>query len=151
MKYLLDQNVVKELTSRNPNKQVDAWFDSVDDSEIFLSVMTLMESEKGIEMERQKKTGDTSVLEKRVEGIKQGEKALDDLREDFKGRIHDFDDKCAIEMGRLVAQKNKHNFDLAYAATAKRHTLVFVTRNIKDLKGRGIALLDPFVAKPTVI
>lgn len=151
MTYLLDQNVVKELTSQSPNKHVDAWFDSVDDREIFLSVMTLMESEKGIEMERQKKTGDTSVQEKRKKGIKDGEKSLTDLRADFKNRILDLDDECAIELGRLVGQKNKSNFDLAYAATAKRHGLILVTRNVSDFAGRGIALLNPFVSNPTVI
>lgn len=151
MTYLLDQNVVKELTSENPNKNVDAWFNSVGDDQIFLSVMTLMESEKGLEMERQKKTGDTSMQEKRARRIKEGEKNLADLRVEYKGKIHDFDDECAIELGRLVAQKNKDNFDLAYAATAKRHKLIFVTRNTSDLMGRGIALLNPFVPKPTVI
>lgn len=150
IKYLLDQNVVKALTSRKPNRNVDAWLDSVEDQALALSVMTLMESEKGIEMERQKKTGDTLAREKRAKSIKAGEDALTNLRADYGDRILALDDECALELGRLIAQKNKNNFDLAYAATAKRHKLILVTRNIGDLTGRGVDLLDPFVAEPTV-
>jgi toxin FitB len=50
-----------------------------------------------------------------------------------------------------VGQKNKDNFDLGYAATAKRHKLILVTRNMSDLRGRGVALLNPFDADPKVV
>ena len=105
IKYLLDQNVVKELTSRKPNRNVDAWLDSVEDQALALSVMTLMESEKGIEMERQKKTGDTLAREKRAKSIKEGEDALTNLRADYGDRILALDERVRARIGPLDRSK----------------------------------------------
>lgn len=151
LKYLLDQNVVREINAENPNKNVSKWLDSIDDSDISLSVLTLMESEKGIEMQRMKTTGDTSAKEKRANAIERAEQSLRDLRADYQDRLLGIDEECAIELGKLVGQKNKDNFDLGYAATAKRHNLILVTRNLSDLKGRGVKLLNPFDANPKVV
>lgn len=49
MKYLLDTNVISELIARVPNQQIINWIDSIDQHDIYLSVITIGEIRKGIE------------------------------------------------------------------------------------------------------
>src|SRR5437867_3064509 len=50
MSYLLDTNVVSELVRTRPNRRVLEWFDDVPDEALHLSVLSLGEIRKGIEM-----------------------------------------------------------------------------------------------------
>jgi len=49
MNYLLDTCVISELVAKQPNSQVIAWIDSVEEVRLHLSVITLGEIRKGIE------------------------------------------------------------------------------------------------------
>lgn len=49
MSYLLDTNVISELVAKRPNKKVVAWVRSMDEENLFLSVITIGEIQKGIE------------------------------------------------------------------------------------------------------
>jgi toxin FitB len=51
--YLLDTNVISEVR-KGPrcNSKVAAWYDSIDDAEIYLSVLVLGEIRKGLERAR---------------------------------------------------------------------------------------------------
>jgi Predicted nucleic acid-binding protein, contains PIN domain len=49
LSYLIDTNVISELTKPNPNAQVEQWFGERDAGLLFLSVLTLGELRKGIE------------------------------------------------------------------------------------------------------
>jgi predicted nucleic acid-binding protein len=46
--YLLDTNVVSEVRKPKPHGGVLAWLDSIDDSDLFLSAITLGEIQAGI-------------------------------------------------------------------------------------------------------
>ena len=49
MSYLLDSNIVSELRKRErADPRVRKWFEGIDDSELFLSVLTLGEIRRGI-------------------------------------------------------------------------------------------------------
>ena len=49
MSYLLDSNVVSELRKRErADAGVRRWFDGVDETELFLSVLTIGEIRRGI-------------------------------------------------------------------------------------------------------
>ena len=48
MNYLLDTCLISELTSKQPNDKVVDWSDSVDDTRLFLSVITVGEIQRGI-------------------------------------------------------------------------------------------------------
>ena len=50
MNYLLDTCVISELVSKQPNPKVVAWIDSLDSERVYLSVITIGEITKGIEM-----------------------------------------------------------------------------------------------------
>ena len=51
----------------------------------------------------------------------------------------------ALVWGSLNADRPLPVVDGLLAATAQVHGLTLVTRNVEDLAGTGVALLDPFV------
>ena len=48
MKYLLDTNVISEMTKPEPNQAVTAWLGLIPITEVALSVITLGEIQRGI-------------------------------------------------------------------------------------------------------
>ena len=50
--YLLDTNILSELRKRRRDPNVIAWIGSVAPADLFLSVMTIAEIERGIERQR---------------------------------------------------------------------------------------------------
>jgi len=46
--FLLDTNVISELTRPKPEPRVTQWLDSIDESQLYLSVLTLGEIRKGL-------------------------------------------------------------------------------------------------------
>ena len=51
----------------------------------------------------------------------------------------------------IVGEKDKHRDDMAFAASARVHDGVLVTRNVKDFVDCGVRVLDPFKRKPEVV
>ena len=49
MSFLLDTNVISEWVKARPNRGVVAWLATVDEDQIFISVVTLAELRHGIE------------------------------------------------------------------------------------------------------
>ena len=68
------------------------------------------------------------------------------------GRILSFNTGIAHVWGQLVAKWDKKgialpSLDSQLAATAHRHGLTVVTRNVTDFQNAGVKLLNPFEAK----
>jgi hypothetical protein len=61
-------------------------------------------------------------------------------------RVLPVDAATADEWGRLDARGSLPVVDGLLAATAQVHDLTFVTRNVKDVVGTGIDVLDPFAS-----
>ena len=49
MKYLLDTNIVSEFVSKKPNQKVLDYVNSLDENDVYLSVITIGEIRFGIE------------------------------------------------------------------------------------------------------
>jgi len=67
----------------------------------------------------------------------------------MEGRILSFNTSTAHVWGQLMAAWDKKgtsvpSLDSQLAATAHRHKLTMVTRNISDFENTGVKLLDPF-------
>jgi len=137
--YLLDENVLKEL-SQTGNANVRAWFASVAASDIYISAMTMFEKRKG--WERRKRTDPVLAAAKLAE--------LDALEAAYGARLVPIDAAIAAEWARLLGAKEKNQRDRALAATARVRGFVLVTRNITDMRGCGVQVLDPFVKEPVV-
>jgi len=141
VRYLLDTNVFREI-QKGPagHRNVRAWLDGVDDDAVWLSVMMILEISRGIaKLARTKPEAAAAIRER-----------FDSVAAAYVGRIAEIDGEVAAEWGRLQGEKDKHRDDLAFVATARVRYMVLVTRNVDDVRGRGVRVLDPFKASPAI-
>ena len=135
MSLLLDTNVVSELRKGSrAHPRVLAWFESVNDFEIHLSVLVVGELRRGIERVRSTDAKQAMALER----------WLHRLTHEHADRILPVDRRIAEQWGRLAATRNSSPVDILMAATAMVHELVLVTRNIRDVAWTGVACTNPF-------
>ena len=136
--FLLDTNIISELVKRKPEPKVVIWLDSIDESLLYLSVLTLGEIRKGIAS-----LGDASrrvILEAWLDS---------DLILRFAERILPIDHAVADRWGRIaaaaVAAKSPLPvIDGLLAATALDQNLTLVTRNTKDIAVTGVPVFNPW-------
>ena len=135
MSYLLDTNVISELRKgEQADAYVTAWFADVAEQEIFLSVLTIGEIRRGIESVRRRDPDSAAALDRWL--------AL--LSEAHGDRILPIDRAIAEEWGRMSVPDPLPVVDGLLAATARVLGLTLVTRNVADVGGTGVELLDPF-------
>lgn len=138
MTYLLDTNIVSEWVKPQPHPQVVAWLQEVDEQQVFLSVASLAEIRRGVELLPPGKRRD------RLAAWLAGE-----LPARFEGRVLDIDSQVAEAWGRVMAQAQKTGrhvgaMDAFFAATALVHRLTLATRNVRDFEDIGISLVNPW-------
>ena len=135
MSYLLDSNIVSELRKRErADAGVREWFAGVDDTEVFLSVLTVGEIRRGIE----------SIHRRDRARALAPNRWFHALVTQYESRILSVDQKVAEEWGRMNALATFPGVDSLLAATAHVHGLTFVTRNTKDVARTGVPCLNPF-------
>ncbi|MGC5799564.1 type II toxin-antitoxin system VapC family toxin [Sphingomonas sp. NFX23] len=136
--YLLDTNALSELRKRRSGKisaAVEAWAGSVDQADMFLSVITIMEIELGIALLERRDTRQAGVLRLWLH---------DKVMPAFAGRILPVDTTIALRCARLHVPDTKSERDAWIAATGLVHDLTIVTRNVVDFAGTEVTLLDPW-------
>lgn len=137
MSYLLDTNVISELRKgERSDANVRAWFSELPDEEIFLSVLTIGEIRRGVENVRRRDPDSAAALDS----------WLARLSEAHRDRILPVDRAIAEEWGRMNVPDPLPVVDSLLAATAKVAGLTFATRNVADVEGSGVELVDPFSA-----
>ncbi len=135
MSYLLDTNVISELRKgKRADPNVQAWFSGLDDEEIYLSVLTIGEIRRGVENVRRRDPDSAAALDS----------WLARLGEAHRDRILPVDQTIAEEWGRMNVPNPLPVVDGLLAATAKVAGLTFATRNVADVEGSGVELVDPF-------
>lgn len=138
MNYLLDTCVISELIKKSPSPKVVKWISNIEETNLFISVLTIGEIHKGIEkLLKSKKKGK---LHKWVNY---------DLQERFKNRIISFDPQIVAVWGQIQAHsetlgKPLPAIDGQIAATGISYNLTVVTRNTTDMEVSGVALLNPW-------
>ena len=137
MSLLLDTSIVSELRKgERANPQVRAWFESVNDFEIHLSVLSVGEIRRGIERVRAKDPKQATAVDR----------WLQRLTREHADRILPVDRRVTEQWGRFSAGRSGSPVDLLMAATAFVHELTLVTRNTRDIVWTGVACLNPFEA-----
>jgi predicted nucleic acid-binding protein len=137
LSYLLDTNVISELRKgERADPNVTAWFADIADEEIFLSVLTIGEIRRGIESVRRRDPDSATSLDS----------WLARLSEAHRDRILPVDRAIGEEWGRMSVPDPLPVVDGLLATTAKILGLTLVTRNVADVEGTGVDLLDPFAS-----
>src|ERR1700689_279128 len=141
--YLRDTNVVSML---DPRRHAHAlalieWLDR-NGASLFLSVVTIAEMDAGVlKLRRERKSKRADELAGLVTSI----------LTDFGDRVLPVDIETARHVARLGEQSHRQPIslsDLIIAATATRHGLVLLTRNMDEISRLGIAARDPFANLP---
>lgn len=137
MRFLLDTNVLSELVKPEPNQAVHGWLEASYEPDLFISVLSFAEIRKGIE--KLPLGSRRSVLLKWMEA----------LGERFASRIVEVDRRIAEQWGIIVVRAQKSgsvipDIDALFAATAEVHGLVLATRNVRNFRGAGVPLFNPW-------
>jgi toxin FitB len=136
MSYLLDTNVISETVRPRPEPRVISWFEMISRDDLHVSVVSLGEVRRGIELLAQGPQRDRLQywLETR-------------LPEWLGDRVLPVTAAVADRWGRLRAQSPKTVpiVDSLIAATALHHDLRLVTRNGRDFAHfPGLVVVNPW-------
>lgn len=138
MRFLLDTNVLSEVTRPEPSARVLGWLDAQDEDRLFISVVSIAEIRRGV-----------ALMDAGAKRDRLGEWLARDLTQRFEGRIIAFDHAAAVSWGDLMALarrrgRNLSSMDGLIAATAISENLCVVTRNVRDFAGWGVELFNPW-------
>jgi len=133
--FLLDTNVVSELRKKDRcAPKVDAWAGSVARNKDFLSVLVVGELRRGAGLKRRTDPATADLLDKWIGRLTQL----------YGDRILPVTLEVAEAWGKLGAIRPIPPEDGLLAATALVHDLTLVTRNVKNVEGLGVELLNPW-------
>lgn len=137
MKYLLDTCILSETVRPRPHEKVMSWLLSVDEQSLFIPAVVLGELRKGVALcdEGRRKQALSAWL--------------DECHRQYENRVIAFDKSVADLWGTIVAELQRRGrtppvIDSQIAATAKRHGMTLVTRNVTDMSWFDVDLFNPF-------
>ena len=134
--FLLDTNVTSEVRKGSRcDANVANWYSGVDESRLFISSLSIGEIRRGIELGRRR--GD-------LHQANALETWLQTVMQQFSNRILNVDTTVAETWSAMSTTRPIPAIDGLLAATAMKHNLVLVTRNVADVEGLGIQILNPF-------
>ena len=131
--FLLDTDVLSALRRRERNPEAVRWVESQRTADLYLSVVTAGEIERGIT--RQQRENPSFARELAL--------WLDRVLSWYGDRILPVDVATARRWGQLSATLGHDGADLLIAATAIEHGLTVVTRNVRHFEPTGVAVLNP--------
>lgn len=137
MRYLLDTNILSNVTKPAPSEPLLAWMSEQNDEDLFIASLTVAEIRRGV---LEKPAGrHRDQLEAWFSGP-EGPQAL------FAGRVLPFDENAGLIWARLMADgktqgRPRSALDTIIAAVAEAHGCTVVTDNEKDFE--GIDIINP--------
>lgn len=140
MRYLLDTNILSNITKPEPSASLMTWMDEQIDDDLFITSLTIAEIHRGI---LEKPPGKKRAALETWFGGREGPQSL------FAGRILPFDEKAALIWGELMAEgratgRPRSALDTIVAAIAQSNGCVVVSDNERDFK--GIEMINPLRA-----
>ncbi|MDR6100550.1 putative nucleic acid-binding protein [Agrobacterium larrymoorei] len=137
MRYLLDTNILSNITKPEPSASLLIWMAEQADADLFIASLTIAEIQRGI---LEKPAGKKRAALETWFGGTEGPRAL------FAGRILSFDEKAALIWGELMAQgkaagRPRSALDTIVAAIAQSNGCIVVTDNERDF--HGVEIINP--------
>ena len=134
---LLDTNVISELRQGKPQPSaaVRRWAADQPSHRLFLSAITILELELGIQALERRTPPQGSALRSWLAGV----------RAAFAGRILPFGENTAAVCASLHIPNPRSERDAMISATALEHKFTVVTRNTADFEATGVALINPWL------
>ncbi|MFD1343985.1 type II toxin-antitoxin system VapC family toxin [Litorisediminicola beolgyonensis] len=134
MSFILDTNVISAVRRSGRAPQVAAWLAGQAEAELFISVITIGEIERGIGLQEGRNPDFAADL--RV--------WLDRTMTLFSDRLLPFTPEDARVWGALSARIGHPGADLMIAAQALARDWTVVTGNAADFAPTGCRIIDPF-------
>ena len=132
--YILDTNVISAIRRPDRAPQVAAWLRGKAEADLFLSVITLGEIERGIRAQEVRNPAFAADLRG----------WLDRTLRLFGHRLLPFTAQDAVIWGRLSQDLGHSGADLMIAASALARGATVVTGNVEDFRPTGVLLENPF-------
>ncbi len=134
MSYLLDTNVLSELRrGEKCDSRVRAWARATSREQHFISVLSLGEIRRGIELLRRKSPDQCPSLEEWLNRLIVG----------YEETLLLITEEVADRWGRLNAERSQPVIDSLIAATALEFNLTVATRNTADFPAE-VRLINPW-------
>jgi toxin FitB len=136
-RYLLDTNIVSNVTKPIPSGALTAWMAKQADDDLFISSLTVAEIRRGVLERPAGKKRDQ--LEHWFFGP-EGPQAL------FAGRVLPFDERAGLIWARLMSEgraagRSRSALDMIVASVAEANECLVVTDNEKDFA--GLEIINP--------
>lgn len=137
MRYLLDTNIISNITKPSPSPVLIAWMAEQADDDLFISAMTTAEIRRGI-LELP--------LGKKRRGLEDWFDGAEGPQNLFTGRVLAFDASAGLIWAGLMADgsakgRPRSALDMIVAAIAEANGCIVVTDNVRDFD--GIAIINP--------
>ena len=130
-RYLLDTNIISNVTKPKPSESLIAWLSEQADEDLFIASLTVAEVWFGIL--------DCPAGRKRAQ-LESWFAGPDGPQSLFAGRVLAFDEKAGLIWARLMAEgtnagRPRSALDMILAAVAEANHCIVVTDNEKDFAG----------------
>ena len=134
MRYLLDTNVLSDAR-KQVHPPLNAWIATQVQADLAISVVSVLEIERGILLVERRDTAAGQHLRTWLES---------DVLPSFTSRILEVDMPVARAAANLHVPDPMPQLDALIAATAIVHDLTLVKRNISDFERTGVLLMNPW-------
>ena len=135
MPYLLDTDILSAIRRKQRDPNLKEWLRSIQSADVYLSVVTIGEVERGITRQRRNNPKFAEDLES----------WLDTILLRYEQRILPLSVSIARRWGQLSGELGHTSADLMIAATALEHNLTVATRNTRHFEPTQVALINPYL------
>jgi len=135
MSFLLDTDILSAIRRKQRDQNLEKWLLSINSLDVYISVVTIGEVERGITQQRRNNPAFAEDLQR----------WLDTILQRYQQRILPLSISIAQRWGRLSGELGHNSADLMIAATALEHNLIVATRNTRHFEPTQVSLINPYL------